>query len=208
LKVKVSETAKWTLIPVILFLAVLSTFTAVTRAVSGTNLPIAAVQTGSMEPNIPTGSLIFIQRVDGEDIVAGGPTVGDVVVYYFPDTQITDYFFVTIYDPTPWTHRVIAKTLIGGEYYLLTKGDANRSPDQNADNPYSWVPEERVIGKVVYHIPYLGYPFLWFKNTAVIAGVAIILLVMIIISMNEDRKRSTESAKPLEDEKSFIKVFK
>jgi len=58
---KVSNETRGYLLLLILFIALVGGFTIITRTVSGTNLPIAAVESGSMEPTIPTGSLIFIQ---------------------------------------------------------------------------------------------------------------------------------------------------
>jgi signal peptidase len=173
--------SKFFLMIFIIFLIIVFGFTFVSRTISGTNFPFAAVQSGSMEPNIPTGSLLFIQRVSGNDLVVGGPPTGDVVVYYFPNTKITDYFLFAVYDPTPWSHRAIDKVDINGTYYVLTKGDANNSPDQNPLNPSSWVPMDRIIGKVVWFVPYLGYPFLWIKNPFVIVAVFIILIILIIM---------------------------
>jgi len=165
----------------IVYLMIVFGLTFVSRAVSGTNFPLSAVQSGSMEPTIPTGSLIFIQKVSGEDLVAGNNPVGDVVVYYFPNTKITDYFLFAVYDPTPWSHRAVDKAEINGTFYVLTKGDANRYPDQNPLNPNSWVPMDRVIGKVVWFVPYLGYPFLWVKNPFVVLAVLIVLIILIIL---------------------------
>ncbi|MEM4216406.1 MAG: signal peptidase I [Candidatus Methanomethylicaceae archaeon] len=152
-----SKDSKFFLKALFVFLIFIFGFSGVARAVSGTNMPFAAVMSGSMEPTIPTGSLLFIQKVSGEEIVAGDRPVGDVIVFYFPETKITDYFLFAVYDPVPWSHRAIDKEEINGKYYILTKGDANAYPDENPYNPRSWVPEDRVIGKVVWYVPYLGY---------------------------------------------------
>ncbi|MDI9643970.1 MAG: signal peptidase I [Candidatus Verstraetearchaeota archaeon] len=164
------------------------------RMVSGTNLPVAAVQSGSMEPNIPTGSLIFVQAVDPEKIVAGGSPVGDVVIYVQNGTVVRDYFLFASYDPLPISHRVINKTLINGTYYFLTKGDANIYPDQNPWDPESWVPEDRILGKVTFSIPYLGYPFLWFKNLWLMSIALIIIIVLILLPPGE--KNSNAEIEP------------
>ncbi len=163
------------------------------RAVSGTNMPVAAVQSGSMEPNIPTGSLIFVRAADPSEISAGPPPVGDTVIYLQPGTRVEDYFIFTSFDPLPISHRVIGKVEVNGTYYFLTKGDANIYPDQSPSNPLSWVPEDRIIGKVVYSIPYLGYPFLWFKNIWLVS--LVVLLIMIIIILPSGEK---DSAKKME----------
>jgi len=180
---------KFIMMLLIVFLVITFGFTFVARTISGTNFPFAVVQSGSMEPNVPIGSLLFIQRVSGNDLVVGDPPTGDVVVYYFPNEKITDYFLFTVYDPTPWSHRAIDKVEINGEYYVLTKGDANQYPDQTTWNPNSWVPMDRVIGKVVWHVPYLGYPLLWMKNPFVFFAVLIFLIILIIIP---DRRKKND----------------
>lgn len=182
----------------LIIVAVIIGFAVALRGISGTNLPIAAVQSGSMEPNIPTGSLLFIQKVNPEDIVAGPAPEGDVLIFmiYPPSSQkIYDYFFFSSYDPLPWSHRAINKAEINGTYYFLTKGDANAFPDQNPNLPTTWVSEDRVIGRVVYSVPYLGYPFLWFKNIYIVFAAIIILLILILIPGSPDKKvtKSEES---------------
>lgn len=182
-----------TLVTALIFFVVFVGAVYTIRAVSGTNLPVAAVQSGSMEPNIPTGSLIFVQAVDPSEIVAGPPPVGDTVIYVQPGTRVADYFIFTSYDPLPISHRVIEKVEVDGTYYFLTKGDANIYPDQSPSNHLSWVPEDRIIGKVVYSIPYLGYPFLWFKNIWLVSLVILIIIIIIILPSGEK-----ENAKKME----------
>jgi len=182
-----------TLITALIFFVVFVGAVYTIRTVSGTNLPVAAVQSGSMEPNIPTGALIFVQAVDPSEIVAGPPPVGDTVIYVQPGTHVSDYFIFTSYDPLPISHRAIDKVEVNGTYYFLTKGDANIYPDQSPSNPLSWVPEDRIIGKVVYSIPYLGYPFLWFKNIWLVSLVILIVIIIIILPSGEK-----ESAKRME----------
>lgn len=66
---------------------------------------LAVVETGSMEPNVPTGSLVLIHKTDGY-------SVGDVITY-------EDYRGMSI------THRV--KSIENG--IVVTQGDANESAD-------------------------------------------------------------------------------
>jgi signal peptidase len=202
---KVSKEARGYLMLVIVFLGIVAGYTVVTRAISGTNFPLAAVQSPSMEPNIPTGSLIFIQWVDGENVVVGPPTTGDVLVYYFPNEIIVDYFIFTVYDPTPWSHRAIQKTEINGTWYFLTKGDANAYPDQNALKPSTWVPDDRVIGRVIWHVPYLGYPFLWLRNGYLVAAIIVILLIIILLPMGKKKEKPSTQGEIVSEIKNLYK---
>jgi signal peptidase len=108
-------------------------------ALLGLSLPIGgwrplSVRTGSMEPHIKTGSLVFVNRVSAESIKSG-----DVITYVNPSDKAQ-----TI------THRVqdvIVQS--NGQRKFIAKGDAN----QTADQPVS---ENRVIGKVQAAVPYAG----------------------------------------------------
>ncbi|MGQ9760094.1 MAG: signal peptidase I [Candidatus Methanomethylicaceae archaeon] len=194
-----SKDSKFFLKALIFFFILIFGFSGFSRAISGTNLPFAVVMSGSMEPTIPTGSLLFIQKISGADIVAGTKPIGDVIVFNLPGTKITDYFLFAVYDPVPWSHRAIDKKEIAGKYYILTKGDANANPDENPYNPTSWVPEDRVIGRVIWYAPYLGYLFIWLKNPFVIAGIVLTLIILIILPTKNDffRARTVKNKKAL-----------
>ncbi|MCS7097919.1 MAG: signal peptidase I [Candidatus Methanomethyliaceae archaeon] len=158
------------------------------RTISGTNMPITVVASGSMEPTVPTGSIVFIKKVQGYEILAGERPIGDIVVYKSPNTKIYDLFIVTIYDPPPILHRAIQKVEIGGKYYILTKGDANLYPDFNPNNPKSWISEDMIIGKLVWYLPYLGYPFLWLRNPLIMIGLIFFIIVIILIPREKNTK--------------------
>jgi signal peptidase len=117
----------------ILFLAVL-----LSLVLLGLSLPIAgrqalSVQSGSMEPAIRTGSLLFLQPIEASRI-----RVGDIITYRDPRNQTQ-----TI------THRVQEIRQAADGYILMTKGDANPVPDRP-------ITDKRVVGKVGPVIPYLG----------------------------------------------------
>lgn len=69
------------------------------------------VRSGSMEPAVPTGSMVLVRRVPASAI-----RVGDVVT-------------VERADHTRVTHRVVALTRSGPAAQLTLKGDANQDPD-------------------------------------------------------------------------------
>ena len=87
------------------------------------------VTSGSMEPTLPVGSVIYVEPVQPETVQAG-----DIIAFYV--------------DATVVTHRVVENRFVEGEF--VTKGDANELEDFN--NPrYS-----DLVGVVKYHFPYLG----------------------------------------------------
>jgi signal peptidase len=101
---------------------------------------VYTVQSGSMAPAIPLGSLIFTKT-------AKDYSVGDVV------TRKTD-------DPKMFiTHRIVSIKNEGGQTIFETKGDANDSPDGETFT------KEQITGKVIFTVPYLGYPIGFARTT-------------------------------------------
>lgn len=91
------------------------------------------VQSGSMEPELPVGSVVFI-------VPQLQYAVGDIITFGDDTTK-----------RIPTTHRVVERTSEAGYTRYLTKGDAN----EEADNGITTYPE--IIGKVVLDVPRLGY---------------------------------------------------
>lgn len=87
------------------------------------------VVSGSMEPAIPVGSVIYVETLRAEDVAEG-----DVIAFHGGSSVIA--------------HRVVKNRVGEGEF--ITKGDANREEDMEP------VPYNSVIGKVERHIPALG----------------------------------------------------
>lgn len=93
---------------------------------------IYSVVSGSMEPAIPTGSLLYITEALPEDIQEE-----EIIAFY----GVKDSASII-------THRVVENRVVMGEF--ITKGDANKTEDMNP------VPYENFIGKVVRSIPGAG----------------------------------------------------
>ena len=122
------------------------------------NMKLLTVLSGSMEPQIHTGSLIFIRP-------AGEYNVGDIV------TKTTEEKDVTV------THRIIEKEMIDGKVMFTTKGDANNVADNEK------VPQEMIVGKVFLNIPYLGYAVNFAKTTQ---GMILIIIIPAVIIVYEE----------------------
>ena len=84
------------------------------------------VVSGSMEPAIPVGSLVYIKYVEPGDI-----ETGDIIAFYGSDAQGSII-----------THRVVSNSNAMGEF--ITKGDANAENDMNP------VTYEQYVGKMVH----------------------------------------------------------
>ena len=99
------------------------------------------VVTGSMEPSIPVGSLVYAKPVEPETL-----QVGDVIVFYSTNAASNG----TAQDGAiPITHRVVENHVDKGE--IITKGDANESVDMFSAAYIN------VVGKMLAHVPKLGY---------------------------------------------------
>jgi signal peptidase len=94
------------------------------------------IETGSMSPKMPPGTLVVVKPAPVRDIA-----VGDVVTYQLRSG-----------DPTVVTHRVVQQGVdMTGEPRWQTQGDANDGADA------SWVRPVQVKGVRWYYVPYLGY---------------------------------------------------
>lgn len=105
--------------------------------------------TGSMEPTIPTGSLVIDKAGNNQAIEKG-----DVVT-------IKDGNNIT-------THRVYEILDNGNEF--RTKGDANNAIDPVIRN------KNDILGVVKFHIPYLGDVASFIKNNIIVVICAIIAI--------------------------------
>lgn len=109
---------------------------------------IQTVATGSMEPTVPTGSLIVSRPVAAEDI-----EVGDIIVFRSPTGATVsggaDGTF-TATESMLITHRVVDVRGDGTGVTFRTRGDGNAEED-----PWD-VPADMVRARYVAHAPGLG----------------------------------------------------
>lgn len=131
-----------------------------------------AVLSGSMEPAYHVGGLVFVQKVDPEDV-----TVGDAIT------------FTVGTGDTVVTHRVIKVN--ENEKTFETKGDAN----ENADG--GEVAFSNVKGRAMdFSIPLLGYVTVYLGSTKgmilLAAGIIILFLISFIIDQlsKKDEKKN------------------
>jgi len=118
------------------------------------NYKVLSVLSGSMEPAIKTGSIVFVKPV-------GNYKVNDVIT--FPGSGT---------DAQPITHRIVEAKEAEGTILYKVKGDANDAADWQA------VPREEVTGKVFFSIPYFGYLLSFAKQP-----IGFILLIWVPVIM-------------------------
>ena len=87
------------------------------------------VISGSMEPEIPVGSVLYVKPTDLRSL-----DEGEVIAYQAADGVVA--------------HRVVTNRKTLGEF--VTKGDANNVEDREP------VPYDRVVGRVDLHLPVSG----------------------------------------------------
>lgn len=135
------------------------------------NFKVFVDQTGSMEPAIHTGSLVFVRP-------EASYKVGDIITRRTTDPKVTI------------THRIYAETKVGKAIQYETKGDANNAPD-----PEKFFGSD-IIGKEVLAIPYVGYPVGYAKTTP---GLILLIVVpAVIIIYDEINKIKDEVRKKID----------
>ena len=98
---------------------------------------VYSVVTGSMEPALPAGSLVYVKKADPMTVQAGE------IIAFSDDGAVV-------------THRVVENRSAEGSF--ITRGDANETNDLF---PVSY---RNLIGVVRMHIPVLGFLMLYFVS--------------------------------------------
>ena len=123
---------------------------------------LAIVTSGSMEPAIRRGDVVFTRDVqinENKPTDSLGIDVDDVISYSGVDNKN-----LTV------THRVVARTVTDEGVMFETKGDAVD------DKSFALVPMARVTGEVVAVIPSLGLVLIALSSRLLIAASVVLLL--------------------------------
>lgn len=139
-------------------------------------VPMAYVPSGSMEPNLKVGDLVIIQGVDPHTI-----TEGTIIVFYVSGHYGEDSYRIV--------HRVIKVVQVNNQPAFETKGDNNPVSDY-----YRWgyIPADHVVGKVVGRIPYLGLVAMKMREPLGITLIVVLIFALFAVEYS-DRKRKKES---------------
>lgn len=127
------------------------------------------VQSGSMEPSYPVGSLVYVKQSDPAKL-----EVGDVITFESGGM-------------VRCTHRIAEIREENGSVRFITKGDNNEAADSNPVLPQS------IVGKVVFMIPWLGYFAAYIQNppglyiTICAAAVLLLLTILPDLIFNEEK---------------------
>ncbi|MFX1390430.1 MAG: signal peptidase I [Promethearchaeota archaeon] len=153
-----------------------------------TQTPMVVVVSGSMEPNLLKGDLLFLQGKD-PSLIKNGTILdkqGDIIVF---DARGLPGWINPPNDPI--VHRVVDKWY-DGAWFFRTKGDANPLVD---DAP---VPENRILGVVVGRIPYIGWVKIILTDSGLLIPLLVVVSALLIISiiwdiLKKDDKRQDKN---------------
>lgn len=143
---------------VIAFIMLLAGSLILDRLDSPIKYRLYSIQSGSMEPKLPVGSVILVA----------------------PATSYQEGDIINFRDETnakqTVTHRIVtvSKDVDLGTIEYRTKGDANE------DSDLELIRSERVNGKVIFHLPYLGYPIAFAQTQNGFIALVIIPATLII----------------------------
>ena len=182
------------IVAVVLFFTIQSKFAGNTPGIAGYKLYI--VLSGSMEPELHTGSLVIVKPADPIKLA-----VNDIITF-----RSLDNIDALI------THRIVAINS-GENLSFATKGDAN-----DVNDPQS-VLAANVVGKVSFSLPYVGYVLNFARSKmgllllVILPGVVLIILELrklyklaIQLDREKQAKKQAELGKATVDERSDASV--
>lgn len=134
------------------------------------------VISGSMEPQISVGSIVYVKPVAFEEL-----NEDDIVAYEAGASVVT--------------HRIVS--IDRDNRLITTKGDANSSPD------FMPVAYTNIIGRVTVHIPFLGAIAATLSET-IGKFVAVILLIIGVILVNFGEKKTDKKKNEEKETKQAV----
>lgn len=150
-----------------------------------TDVPMVVVVSGSMEPTLLKGDLLFLKGTDPATIKNGtiGGKEGDIIVF--------NAFLIPGWPHAPndpIVHRVVDKWYDNG-WFFRTKGDANPTVDALP------VPEWAIEGVVVGRIPYIGWVKIFLTDSGLLIPLLVIVSALLIISIIWDLVKKDDDGK-------------
>lgn len=137
------------------------------------------VVSGSMEPTIPTGSLLMVREVSAATV-----EVGDIVTV---DRQDGNGLV---------THRVVEVERADQGWSLTLRGDANK-----VDDPAPYI--VTTVGEAVVHVPFLGTVASAFQTRFGVLAIVIVAVALVAAFLWNPKKRQAPAQDtPPDDEAS------
>ncbi|KAM3224599.1 hypothetical protein ACQJBY_057774 [Aegilops geniculata] len=119
--------------------------------VTGVKTPAMAVLSGSMEPGIKKGDMVFVHNMSNEPF-----RLGEIILFKVDGFE------------HPVVHRVIKvhEHRDTGEIQILTKGDNNSVDDRFLyASGQLWLQPHDIIGRVAGYLPYAGWPTVFISES-------------------------------------------
>lgn len=145
------------------------------------------VLTGSMEPELPVGSMVIVKRVGAEEV-----KIGDIITFFSTDPTLQGGVN---------THRVIDIDNSGMDILFTTKGDANQFKDE-----YGAV-GSNLIGVVIYCSKFLGTAVRLASNPVIFFPLLVIPLGIILISNLVGTVKTAKKLAEEEEEKAIAEII-
>ncbi len=136
---------------------------------------VFTVISGSMEPKYSVGDLIYVQKVEPEQIKVGDPIT-----------------FVVNEDLVVATHQVIKIDAENKHFY--TQGLANDTPDASP------VHFNNLIGRPLFSIPYLGYVSDWIQNPPGLQITVVLGILLVLALFLPDVKKKPKAERVQDDQ--------
>mmetsp|Transcript_10483 Transcript_10483/g.23063 ORF Transcript_10483/g.23063 Transcript_10483/m.23063 type:complete len:183 (+) Transcript_10483:58-606(+) len=116
---------------------------------SGSESPVVVVLSGSMEPGLQRGDLLFLNLFDRDPFIPG-----DVIVFQIKGRDI------------PIVHRVLnVHESSPGDFRMLTKGDNNQVDDRGLYNDRQlFIGRQEIMGRAQAFAPYFGMVTIWLND--------------------------------------------
>ncbi|MDD7928349.1 signal peptidase I [Microbacterium sp. NM3R9] len=142
------------------------------------NVRPVAVISGSMEPQIPVGAMVFTRTVPAGDV-----SPGDIVTVQRPrNLGLVTHRLVSSVEREP------------GVYEFVLRGDANDTDDPQ---PYA----VSTVGQYVLHVPLLGYLTIGLQSSSglfIAGGIALVLVALFLL--DPARLRGSAQTRETEEE--------
>lgn len=155
------------------------------------NIVPMVVLTDSMYPEIKSGDMIFLKKIDTKKL-----KVGDIVTFFDPNGK----------GSTTITHRIVEITEVNDKIAFKTKGDANNNIDKSV------VLADDVIGIYRTRIPGVGNISMFLSTTSgMIVCIAIPLVLFVgydAISRRKYNKKIVDDREALLEELERLKAEK
>lgn len=141
---------------------------------SGSETPVVVVLSGSMEPAIWRGDILFLWQDRSAPY-----QIGEIIVYQIKGRQI------------PIIHRIIeVRTDARGKVSILTKGDNNPTEDRALYNPDGaltklWLEEDEILGRAKGYLPQVGKMTIYLTDYPALKYILIAVLGLFVLTAKE-----------------------